>query len=68
MPAGKEGELMLRAALTTICSEAVAICPAASVARTVKLELPGVVGVPERVPLADKDTPPGKDPLDKAHV
>lgn len=68
MPAGKVAELMVRAALIAIWSEPVAVCPDASVTRTTKLELPGVVGVPEIIPFAPRVRPAGNEPVESAHV
>jgi hypothetical protein len=39
----------------------------ASVTRAVNEKVPAVVGVPERLPLALRDTPPGKLPDSRLH-
>ena len=40
----------------------VAVCAPLSATRTVKVELPAVVGVPLITPAADSVSPPGRDP------
>lgn len=55
-------------ATTWIASAAVAVAPAESVTRAVKLERPAVVGVPERTPPDDNFNPAGGEPETIAHV
>ena len=49
-------------------SEAVTDTEALSVALTVKLAVPAVVGVPEMVPLALRFSPAGSEPVDTDQV
>ena len=55
-------------ALIVTESPAVADTEALSVALTVKLEVPAVVGVPEMVPLALRFSPAGSEPVDTDQV
>jgi hypothetical protein len=55
---------MVSGVLTTIDSAFSAVCAGEplSVARTVKFEVPGVVGVPLMTPAGDNDIPAGSTP------
>ena len=48
--------------LTTMESACVAVAPNASVTRTVKFDVPAVVGLPEMTPAADRVSPAGSEP------
>jgi len=68
VPGGNKDVLILSAgAAIVIASEALADADAASVALTLKLEVPAAVGVPEMVPPASV-SPAGSDPLDTDHA
>ena len=47
---------------TVMLSDCDAVAPELSRTCTVKLEVPGAVGVPLIAPLADSDTPAGSEP------
>ena len=55
-------------AITTPHALVVAVVPAESVTRTVKLNVPNAVGVPLRTPAADKVNPAGNVPVASAYV
>jgi hypothetical protein len=68
VPAGNEDVVIFKAgALMVSNSAALADDDALSVTRTVKVEEPAVVGVPETV-LPARPNPPGSDPLEIDHV
>ena len=69
MPAGRDDVVIFNGpGLITSESEAVADADALSVAFTVKLAVPAVVGVPEMVPLVPRLSPAGSVPVDTDHV
>ena len=69
MPTGNEDVVICNAAgLIASDSEAVADTDALSVALTVKLAVPAVVGVPEMVPPALRLSPAGSEPVDTDQV
>ena len=55
-------------ATTFMLKALVAVCPAASVTRTLKLALPANVGVPVMSPVDDRESPGGKAPVASDHV
>ena len=44
------------------------VAVSAPVARIVKLNVPGAVGVPDSTPPDDSDKPPGSDPVSSVNV
>ena len=68
---GREAVVMARGAPMVIERAWVAVCAVgdvASVALTVKLKEPGVVGVPKILPLLFRVRPVGSTPVVRAHV
>ena len=69
MPPGSDVVVIERAALTVIESGCVAVRAPLSVTRTVKFEVPAVVGAPVIAPDdAFNDNPAGKVPVITSHV
>ena len=65
MPAGSEAVVIAGAALMVIDRVCVVVPPAVSVALTMKVYVPAVVGVPEIAPLDElSDRPVGRGPAD----
>ena len=64
MPPGKDDVLMFRpAGATAMLRGLVVEVLALSVTLTVKLAVPGAVGVPLMVPVADRESPVGRLPV-----
>jgi hypothetical protein len=61
-PSGSEVVVIASVAFTVIDSDRVAACPSPLRTRAVKVDVPGVVGVPLSVPPVPSERPPGSDP------
>lgn len=63
MPPGNDVVVTVKPVAIVICRAAVAVWPAESVTRRVKLEAPAAVGVPEITPSAASVRPAGNVPV-----